>query len=58
MTACSTVGASSGQKTQKDQKIPTTTSEELGAKTGCLEQKQHVEHAPCTQNHQGGGQNT
>ena len=52
MTACSAVGANSGQKIQKDQKIPTTTSEELGAKTGCWEQKHHIEHAPCTQNHQ------
>ena len=36
-------------KIQKDQKIPTTTSEEPGAKTRCWEQKQSTAHALCTQ---------
>ena len=47
------------KKIQKDQKKnPTATSEESGAKTGCQEQKQGTVHAPCTQHHQKGGQNT
>ena len=36
----------------------TTISEELGAKTGCWEQKQATEHAPCTQDQQRSRQNT
>ena len=36
-------------KIHKDQKIPAATSEELGAKTGCWEQKQHIVHTSCTQ---------
>ena len=40
------VGANSGQKIQRDQKSPTATSEEPGAKTGCQEQKQGPECAP------------
>ena len=52
-----TVGANSRQKIQKDQKIPTATSEEPGAKTGCQEQKQGTEHAPCNQHYLRGGQN-
>ena len=39
-------------KIQKDQKNPTATSEELGAKTGCQGQNQGTAHAPCTQHHQ------
>ena len=42
----------------KKTKNPTATSEEQGAKTGCQEQKQGTAHAPCTQHHQRGGQNT
>ena len=50
-------------KIQQDQKqnqkqTPTAISEEPGAKTGCREQKQGTAHAPCTQHHQRGGQNT
>ena len=57
LRAC-TVGANYGQKDTKDQKTSTATSEEPGAKTGCWEQKQGTEHAPCTQHHQTGGRNT
>ena len=34
------------KKIQKDPKNPTATSEELGARTGCREQKQGTAHAP------------
>ena len=51
-------GANYGHKIRKDQKSPTATIEELGAKTTCLEKKQGTAHAPCTQHHQRGGQNT
>ena len=46
------------KKMQKTKKTPTATLEEPGAKTGCWEQKQGTEHAPCTQHHLGGEQNT
>ena len=39
------------QKIQRDKKNPTVIFEETGAKTGCWEQKQGTEHAPCTQHH-------
>ena len=43
----STVSANE-QKTQKDQRTPTATSEEPGAKSGCQEQNQGTVHAPST----------
>ena len=43
-------------KIQQDQKNPNATYEEIGAKTGCWEQKQGTAHSPCTQHHQRGGQ--
>ena len=43
-------------KIQEDQKNPNATYEEIGAKTGCWEQKQGTAHSPCTQHHQRGGQ--
>lgn len=51
------VGANSGQMIRKDQKNPTATFKEPGAKTGYYEQKQGTEHVRCTQYHQRGGQN-
>ena len=50
ITAC-TVGANSGQQDTKRPRSPAATSAELGAKQGTV-------HAPCTQHHQRGGQNT
>ena len=43
-------------KIQKDQKSSTATSEDLGAKTVCHEQKPGPAHAPCTQHHHRDGQ--
>ena len=51
------LGQNYGLKTQQP-KNSTAISEELGAKTGCREQKQGTEHAPCTQHHLRGGQTT
>ena len=44
-------------KDTKSPKSPTATSEGLGAKTWCQEQKRGTEHAPLT-HHRGAGQNT
>ena len=44
-------------KRYKRPKLSTATSAELGAKTGCLEQKQGTAHAPCI-HHLRGGQNS
>lgn len=42
----------------KKPKKPPATFKEPGANVGCQEQKQHTEHAPWTQHHLRGGQNT
>ena len=50
------LGRITDNKIHKDQKTPTTTSEELGAETGCREQKQHIVHTSCTQHYLKDGQ--
>ena len=45
-------------KDTKRPKNPTATFEEPGAKAGGGEQKHGTVHAPCTQHHLRGGQNT
>ena len=55
--ACA-VRANSGQKLQREEKKPPATFEEPGANVACQEQKRHTEHAPWTQHHLRGGQNT
>ena len=50
-----TAGANYGHKIGKDQN-QTDAPEELGAKTGCWEQKLGTARASCTQQHQSGGQ--
>ena len=43
-------------KRYKKTKTPIATAKELGAKTGCWEQKLGTARASCTQQHQSGGQ--
>ena len=45
-------------KIQRDQKSPTATSEESGAKAGGWEQKLGIAHTPCTHHYQRGWQTT
>ena len=52
------LGQITDNKIHKDQKTPTATSEELGAKTGCRKQKQHIVHSSCTQHYLRDGQPT
>ena len=54
------LGRSMDNKIQKrtNKQKPTTTSEELRAKTGCQEPKQGAVHAPRTQQQQRGWQTT
>ena len=51
------VGQILDPKDTKRPKNPTATFEEPRANTGCWEQKQGLEHAPCTQHHLRDGQN-
>ena len=51
ITACMCNWGKLWAKDTKSPKNPTATSEELGGKTGCLEQKQGTLHGPCTQYH-------